>query len=165
MKTEFDITLTSQDMYRFNMYHTYTGIHGISSIIIAILLFVVAGKTYGSVEVTYTIMYIVFGVIFLVYTPWNLLLRAKRQLLTSEVLRNALHYVVDETGIHTSQKEAAADLPWEQIYKIVSTKHNVLVYSNRINAYVIPKEQITQQYETFRQIAGAHLPDYRFKMK
>lgn len=165
MKTEFDITLTSQDMYRFHMYHTYSGIHGISSIIIAIVLFFVAVKTYGSVEVTYTIMYAVFGVIFLVYMPWNLFLRAKRQLLTSEVLRNALHYVVDETGIHTSQKEASADLPWEQIYKIVSTKHNVLVYSNRINAYVIPKSQITQQYEAFRQIAGAHLPDYRFKMK
>lgn len=165
MKTEFDITLTSQDMYRFSMYHAYTGTHGISSIIIAVLIFIVAAKTYGSVELTYTILYIAFGIIFLCYMPISLYLRAKRQLLSSEVLRNALHYLVDEIGIHTSQNNAAADLPWEQIYKIISTRHNVLVYSNRVNAYVIPREQIAEQYEVFRKIAETHLPKYRLKMK
>ncbi|MBO5371228.1 MAG: YcxB family protein [Lachnospiraceae bacterium] len=165
MKTEFDITLTSQDMYRFSMYHAYSGFHGWFSVIIGILLLIMAVSTTGEVTVMYTALYAVFGIVFLVYLPINLYLRSKRQLLLSEVLRNALHYVVDETGIHTSQKEEKADLPWEQVYKIVSTKHNVLVYSNRIHAYVIPKEQLADKYELFREIAKANLPTYRFKMK
>mgnify|MGYP000697755357 CR=1 FL=1 len=40
---EFDIKLKSQDMYRFNMYQTYTGFHGWFSIIVSIIIFVVAG--------------------------------------------------------------------------------------------------------------------------
>ena len=60
----------------------------------------------------------------------------------SEVLRGTLHYEVDEEGLHVSQKEESALLPWKQIYKMVATKHNVLVYSSRINAYVIPRAQL-----------------------
>lgn len=165
MKIEFDITLTDKDMYRFSMYHAYTGSQGIISILLSVLSFIVAAATYGSVEMSYTILYAVFGLLFLFYMPLNLYLRSKRQFLMSEELRKALHYVVDDTGVHTSQNGAAADLPWEQIYKIVSTKSNVLVYSNRINAYIIPRTQIAEQYETLKDIAGTHLPDYRFKMK
>lgn len=165
MKTEFDVTLSSRDMYRFSMYHTYTGTQGILSIVIAFFAFFAAAKTYGSVEWTYTILYLVFGIIFIVYMPINLYLRTKKQFLTSEVLRNPLHYAVDEEGIHTSQNEAAADLPWDQVYKMLATKHNVLVYSSRIHAFVIPRAQITEQYAALQELAKKHLPNYRYKMK
>ena len=62
MKSEFDVTLTVEDMYRFSMYHTYSGVHGIASVIIAVLVFFVAAKTYGDVELMYTLLYILFGV-------------------------------------------------------------------------------------------------------
>ncbi len=165
MKIEFDITLTGRDMYRFSMYHAYTGSQGIISIVLAVLSFFVAAKTYDSVSLSYTILYAVFGILFLFYMPLNLYLRSKRQFLMSEELRKALHYVVDDTGIHTSQNEAAADLSWEQVYKIISTGSSVYVYSNRVNAYIIPKNQIEGQYEKLREIAKAHLPKYRCKMK
>ncbi|MBO5302976.1 MAG: YcxB family protein [Lachnospiraceae bacterium] len=165
METEFDITLTSLDMYRFSMYHTYTGMQGILSIIIAIMCFVAAVVTRGNVTDMYTALYAGFGVIFLLYMPFTLYLRAKRQFLMSKSLRSTLHYRIDEKGIHTTQNEASADLSWEQVYKVVSTKSNVLIYSSRIHAYIIPREQIIKQYETIRKIAGASLPAYRFKMK
>lgn len=165
MKTEFDITLDSKDMYYFSMHHTYTGSQGIISIVIAALCFASAVYTYGSVELLYTILYAGFGILFLLYIPVSLYLRSKRQILTSDVLRNALHYAIDETGIHTSQKEASADLPWEQVYRIISTRNHVLIYSNRINAYIIPRSQVTKEYDIIRQIAIAKLPKFRCKMK
>ena len=45
MPLKFDITLTAEDMYRFNMYQTYSGFHGWFSIAFSILIFVVAGVT------------------------------------------------------------------------------------------------------------------------
>lgn len=165
METEFDITLTQKDMYRFNLYHSYSGMHGISSIIMAVLIFLVAGKTYGSIETSYTILYVAFGIIFLFYLPISLYVSAGRRIKLTETLRLPLHYKIDKDGVHTSQNGASADLPWEQIYKIVSTKHSVLIYSNRINAYVIPKDQLTGQYEKICEIAKAHLPKYRCKLK
>ncbi len=165
MKTEFDITLSSKDMYRFSMYHAYTGSQGILSILIAVLCFFAAVTTKGSVEWMYTLLYAGFGVVFLFYIPCNLYLRSKRQILSSEVLKHALHYRIDEEGIHTSQKEATADLPWEQVYKMVSTKYNVLIYSTRVNAFIIPREQIPGEYDALKEIASKHLETYRFKVK
>lgn len=165
METEFDITLNSSDMYRFSMYHAYTGTQGIISIVIAALCFFVSVKTRGSVEMTYTILYAVFGVVILIYIPVQLYLRSKRQIMASEVLRRPLHYRVDSEGVHTSQGEAAADLPWDQVYKMVSTRYNILIYSNRVNAFIIPKSQIEKEYGVLLQLAGGHLPKYRYKVK
>ena len=165
MPLKFDITLTAEDMYRFNMYQTYSGFHGWFSIAFSILIFVVAGVTRGKIEAAYTALYIVFGIVFLVYPPVSLYLRSKRTLAMSEVLRGTLHYEVDEEGLHVSQKEESALLPWEQIYKMVATKHNVLVYSSRINAYVIPRAQLWESYAALQTQAAAHLPAYRLKMK
>lgn len=165
MKTEFDVTLRSRDMYRFSMYHAYRGSQGILSILIAVLCFFAAVTTKGSVESMYTILYAGFGIVFLFYIPCSLYLRSKRQILSSEVLKHALHYRIDEEGIHTSQKEASADLPWDQVYKMVSTRHNVLIYSTRVNAFIIPRDQIIGEYDILRQIASKHLPKYRYKLK
>ncbi len=165
MKTEFDITLSSKDMYRFSMYHAYTGSQGIISILIAALCFFAAVTTRDSVEWMYTLLYAGFGVVFLIYIPCNLYLRSKRQILASDVLKHPLHYRIDEEGIHTSQKEATADLPWDQVYKLVSTRHNVLIYSTRVNAFILPRDQIRKEYDMVQQIAAKHLPTYRLKVK
>lgn len=37
MKASFDVTLSPKDLYRFNMYQTYTGFQGWSSIALGIL--------------------------------------------------------------------------------------------------------------------------------
>lgn len=165
MPIEFDITLTSKDMYRFNMYQMYSGFHGWFSVIVSILIFVVAGTTYGELEVTYTVLYVAFGIIFLLYLPVSLYLRSKHSLAASEVLRNSLHYAVGEDGFTVSQGEESAQLPWAQIYKMVGTKNNVLVYSNRTNAYVIPREQLGAAYQPLADLAVRKLEKYRVKMK
>lgn len=165
MPIEFDITLTSKDMYRFNMYQMYSGFHGWFSVIVSILIFVVAGTTYGALELTYTVLYVAFGIIFLFYLPVSLFLRSKHSLASSEVLRSTLHYAVGEDGFTVSQGEASAELPWAQIYKMVGTKHNVLVYSNRTNAYVIPREQLGETYQPLADLAVSKLEKYRVKMK
>ena len=110
-------------------------------------------------------LYAAAGVVFLFYMPLNLYLRSKRQFLMSIELQNALHYLIDDQGIHTSQNDASADLPWEQIYKIISTKEYVYIYSNRINAYILPRVQIAEYYGQLQELAGSHLPTYRVKMK
>lgn len=165
MKVEFDVKISGKDMYRFNMHHAYTGSQGIISILIAVLCFVMAVIANDKMDITYVLLYAGFGVLFLVYIPIGLYLRSKRQIMNSEVLKHTLHYVIDDAGIHTSQQEETADLPWEAVYKVISTGHNVLIYSSRANAFIIPKDQIGQEFAAIQEIAAAHLPKYRLKMK
>ena len=100
----------------------------------------------------------------MVYVPGNLYLRSKRQISTSEVLKNALHYRIDDAGVHVSQNGQTADLEWKQIYKMVSSKNQLLIYSSRVNAYVIPKEAVQEQYQTIVGLAINHLEGYRLKL-
>lgn len=165
MPIEFDIKITDKDMYRFNMHHAYTGFQGIFATLIGIAVLVVAFLTRGKVDMAYTLLYILFGVIFLVYTPVSLKLRSKRQMLMSPVLKENLHYKVNEEGIHVSVGEQTADLAWNMIYKMVSTKSNVLIYSSRVNAYVLPLEQLGGRYEAVKALAEMKLEPYRRRMK
>lgn len=165
MPLEFDIKLESKDMFRFNMYQTYSGFSGLSSIVFAIAIFGLAIYTYGEVPPANTVMYIGIGIFLLVYLPATLWLRAKQTLKASPVLSNTLHYVVDTDGFTVTQGESSGVLAWKQIYKMVATKHLVLVYSNRINAYVIPKRQLGEQYVPLAKLAREKLPKYRFRMK
>ena len=165
MPIEFDIKITDKDMYRFNMHHAYTGFQGIFATVIGIAVLVVTVLTMNKVDVTYTLLYFLFGIIFLVYTPVNLKLRSKRQILASPALKESLHYKVDEEGIHVMVGEQTADLPWNMIYKVVSTRSNLLIYSSRVNAYVIPLEQLGDQYEPVKSLAETKLESYRRKLK
>lgn len=164
MSAEFDVTITDKDMFRFNIYHAYHGFQGIIATLVGLWVLVMAGLTFGRVGVMYTVLYIILGILFLVYVPGNLYLRSKKQISSSDVLKNALHYKIDDAGIHVSQGEQTADLEWKLIYKMVSTKSQLLIYSSRLNAYIIPKEVIGEQYQTILGLAINHLESYRLKM-
>ena len=146
MRLEFDITLTAKDMFRFNLYQTYTGASGWISVIAAVVCFAAAGTKYSERGASYTVLGILLGALILFYMPVTLYLRSKQRIAASEVLKNSLHYCVDGEGISVTQGDADAKLMWDQVYKMVSTKNNVLVYSNRVNAYVIPRQQLGEKY-------------------
>lgn len=165
MTVEFDIKLTFKDIYRFNMYQTYSGMQGWFSVVVAVLLLAKAVSTYGAVSMTNTLLYALLGIVFLLYFPFFLYVRAKQSLAASEALRETLHYTVDDDGFAASQGGESGLLKWEQIYKMVATKSNVLVYSNRINAYVIPRAQLGDKYETLAELANANLEKHRVKMR
>jgi hypothetical protein len=165
MKVSFDVQLTSKDLFRFNMYQTYTTTQGPVSIILAILVFVMAGVSFRNDSTEYGVLYVVVGIVFLAYIPLTLWLRANQTMKKNEVLAGVLHYTVSEEGIEVSQKDDSGVLAWNEIYKMISTKKQVLIYSNRVNAYIIPRDQLGDQYEDLKAIAKAQLEKYRFRMK
>lgn len=78
---------------------------------------------------------------------------------------STLHYMLDDEGIHVSLGEENALLEWKQIYKMVSTKHNVLIYSSRVNAYILPMEIVGGQYAALKELADKNLKKHQNCMK
>lgn len=165
MKASFDVTLSQKDLYRFNMYQTYTGFQGWTSIVLGILGFVMAGISFQNGKLSYTLLYTAVGFLFLLYIPVALWFRAKEILKTNKVLASTLHYEISDKNIHVSQGKETGDMEWEAVYKIVANAKQILIYSNRKSAYIIPMEQIGDQYAVFREIAEQKLEKYKLRMK
>lgn len=168
MPLEFDVKLEAKDMFRFNMYQTYTSFSGWSSIIFSIAMMGLAGYTYftqGADMLPRILVYVCASILLLVYMPVTLWLRAKQSIKASPVLSDTLHYHVNEDGFTVTQGEASGVLAWKQIYKMVATKHLVLVYSARLNAYVIPRVQLGENYVPLAKLATGKLPKFRVRMK
>ena len=172
----FDAKLRAEDMYEFNLYHAYTSSQGWMSFVFAILAFVATAVTWGSVSMGYSIAYIVIGILFLVYMPIILKLRSKAQV--SGVLQGTLHYSLEDRGVVVSvpgtevlvtepnqPQEQEAVLPWNLIYKAVTTKNELLIFSNRVNAYVIPKREIEDISPDIKEALEDKLPVHRRKLK
>lgn len=165
MKTEFDIQLRTIDMYRFNLWHTYTTASGYLAILMAAVAFGTAVARWGEVSLTNTVMCMGLGAVFLIYMPLTLYIKSGQQVQGSAVLKHALHYTIDDQGVTTSQGEMSSTLLWEQVYRVVATRHNILVCMNPGNAFIIPRDQVERQYDEIRAIAQKHLEKYRFKMR
>lgn len=165
MDTEVTIQITDKDMYRFNMHHAYTGFQGIFATLVGIAVLAVAAVTWGKVDGAYTVLYAIFGVIFLVYTPIALKMRSKRQMLLSPVLKEPMHYRFDEAGIHVAIGEQQADLEWKMVYRMLSTGRQLLIYSTRVNAYILPMEQLAEKYPAVKALAEQRLEPFRRKLK
>lgn len=165
MKVSFDTQINPKELFRFNMYQTYTTAQGPISIALAVLVFVMAGVTFSNRMAGYGALYLALGVMFLVYIPLTLWTRAKQTLKKNQVLAGVLHYTISEEGVGVAQGGDSGLLPWTDVYKIISTKRQVLIYSSRVNAYIIPRDRLGGQYEALKSLVQAQLPPYRVRMK
>jgi hypothetical protein len=162
----FSVKIKEEDLYRYNIHHAYTSTQGIFSIVLFVLLVAVWILRFSVLSPIYRVAYPLVAIVFLLYIPMTLKMRAKAQM-GQEVFMHPLTYRFTDTGIVVSSPVADEDseLPWEYIYKIATWKDYLLIYSNRINAYIIPKEDIANQYEETVAYIKTHVEDYKIQIK
>ncbi len=173
---KLDISIDADDMYRFQMYHIYHSGQGILSIVLGILSIVVAIAAPimapDRIQTLDIVFYAGVGIVFLAYYPVALKKKAPQLIKNSPTLSHPLHYTFDEKGITVLADEEAdlpegedkAFLPWESIYKAVSTKEQLLIYSNKINAYILPLAQI-EGYDEIKKLIVSKVPSHRVSLK
>ena len=166
MKVSFDIKLTAKHLFKFNMMQAYKGMQGVLSILLPVLIFAYAVSSYGQVGIGSTLVYTGLGIMFLVYVPVSLWLRVNKIIKDeNNALSKTLHYDFEEEGIRVSVGEESVEFKWENIFQMKSTKDMVFVYTNRINAYILPKAQLGENYDKLSELAHKRLEKYRIKMK
>jgi len=166
MKITLDIKLSAKDLYKFNMGQVYKGMQGILSIILAILVFAYAVVSYENVSIGSTVIYVALGVIFLIYIPLSLWLRVNKIVKDeNNALSKTLHYEFEEEVIRVSVEDENVEFKWENIYQMKVAYGMILVYTNRINAYILPMEQVGKEYVHLSELAHSKLEKYRIKMK
>lgn len=166
MKVTLDIKLDAKDLFRFNMMQAYRGLQGSLSIILPVLIFAYAVTSYGEVSIGSTLVYIGLGIVFLVYVPISLWLRVNKTVKDeNNALSKTLHYEFEEEQIRVSVGEESVEFKWENIFQMKTSGKLLLIYTNRINAYILPLEQVENKYDELSKLAHTKLEKYRIKMK
>ena len=119
---ELDVKITSGDLYDFLLRHSYNSVSGLLGAVIGALGVVVGiSRQYW--------IYLILGVVILLYLPWTLFIKSKQQVANNPVFREPLHYVLDENGITISQGAS-------------STGRSIIVYTAKNTATIFPKSQM-----------------------
>lgn len=164
MKAEFDMKINTMSMYRFLMNHAYRGLSGIFGILAGIGLiayYVLSAKDGGGSNAW---MFLVFGVLFLVYQPWTLYSAALKQTKLNPVFKHPLHYILTEEKLEVQQEEASSQIEWDKVWMVRETAQSILVYTGQKNAFIWVKAQI-QDEKTVREILKKVMEPKRLKLK
>lgn len=158
MEVSFDVKITPGVLYDYLLYHTYTGTTGLLGTIAGALL-VVAYFMAGS------ILYLIFGVVVLVYLPWTLFIRSKKQYLANLAFKEPLHYTFNEEGMTVSQKDTSEQIAWENLYKAVSTPKSIVLYTSPVNASIFPKKDLGERKAALIEVISTHMPPKKVKIR
>ena len=141
-------------MYRFLMYHMYHSFQGIFSsvaglgILTLFLLFRDSSQSW---------IYLLFGILFLVYEPWSLYTRAVKQVKLNSVFKKPLKYSVTDAGITVTQDETVNEAAWENIQKVRETGKSIYVYTSIRNAFIWEKSQMGTETGPAKQLLSEHV--------
>lgn len=155
---ELDIMIGSGDLYDYNLRHAYNSAAGLMGSILGAIM-VIVGAASG------TWIYIIGGILLLVYLPWTLFIKSKQQALSNPVFKEPLHYVLDDNGITISQGEVNTTQSWDDMVKAVSTSRSIIVYTSRVNATILPKSQLGDRKAAVIEVISTHMPPDKVKIR
>ncbi len=64
-----------------------------------------------------------------------------------------------------SNNEIAVDLPWEDMYKAISTGSSIIVYSSRTTACIFPKKDLGDTKYKVIEMISTHMPPKKVKIR
>ena len=148
MEVSFDVKITPGVLYDYLLYHTYTGTTGLLGTIAGALL-VAAYFMAGSI----------------LYLPWTLFIRSKKQYLANPAFKEPLHYTFNEEGMTVSQKDTSEQIAWENLYKAVSTPKSIVLYTSPVNASIFPKKDLGERKAALIEVISTHMPPKKVKIR
>ena len=155
---ELDVKIEAGDLYDYMLMHTYSSAAG------------VMGTAFGAVFILLALgtqrwAFIALGALLILYLPWTLFIKSRRQILSNPSFQKPLHYVLDDQGLTISQGEDSVQYLWEEMHKAVSTGRSIILYTSRVNATLFPKRQIEDKKVNVIEMISTHMPPNKVKIR
>lgn len=155
---EVTVKITAGDLYDYMLKHNYNSPAG------------VLGSTVGALMVLVALanqqwLYLVLGAILLLYLPWTLFVKSRRQILSNPAFAEELQYTLDEAGLTVSQGEESASIAWADMHKAVSTNKSIILYTSPVNATIFPKRDLGDKKMAVIEMISTHMPPAKVKIR
>ena len=152
------VRIKAGDLYDYMLRHSYNSPAGI------------LGSAFGAVLIIFAFVsrywaILVLGALMLLYLPWTLFIRSRKQILSNPSFQEPLQYTLDDMGLTISQGEEEARMEWGDMYKAVSTGRSIILYTSRVNATIFPKRELGDQKAAVIEMISTHMPPARVKIR
>lgn len=152
------VKIEAGDLYDYMLMHSYNSPAGL------------LGSTFGAVLIVFAFttrqwIFVVLGLVMLLYLPWTLFIKSRRQILANPSFQEPLQYTLDEEGLTVSQGEAQEKMGWEDMHKAVTTGRSIILYTSPVNATIFPKKQLGEERMAVVEMISTHMPPKRVKIR
>ena len=155
MRYEFDFQMDENTLGDFYKSHNTGGFLWPMIGVFAIGLAIISG---GTTPISYRLLYVLFGLLFIFYIPFDLKRKAKKQVKTNPYYAQPIHYILDEEGVTTIQGENEAKVTWDKFSKVKLTKKSIFLYMRNKNACVFSLnvfgKELDQAYDWIKSKVG-----------
>lgn len=158
MEIEFDVKITSNILYDYMLHHTYNSLSGMMGSLVGVLMLALFASNRQPVC-------LIVGAVILLYLPWTLFIKSKQQALNTPAFKKPLHYRLTDEGIEVSQEDTAERMGWDGMYKAVSTRNSIVVYTTRTSACIFPKKDLGDSKYKVIEIISTHMPPGKVKIR
>lgn len=157
---KFELQLTAKDLWAFSMYHSNGGFRGIFNLLFTAAALYLLIARWGALSIPYRLLMAFCALLFTVWQPLLLYSKARKQAKTP-VIKDAMSLTFGGDGLKVEQNGQSAEFTWDQMGRMDRLPSMIVLYMDRVHAYLLPREALGGQEEELCAMARAHLPKER----
>ncbi len=132
------VKVTEKDLFYFFLYHNYSRVSGKMTGALGVISLIAAPIVIGK-DLVIGLLLAVLAFSFLVQPVLSFFVRSKSLMKHNPVFKSETIFTVEKEGIHINQHESSQMLKWEQLLKVSETTRMILLYVDKMQAFLIPK--------------------------
>lgn len=159
---QFEVKLETGDFWRFSLHHSMSGMTGIFNILFtAVAIFLLIAR-WGVLSAGQRLLLVVCALIFTVLQPLLLLRKAHAQA-KQPAMKIPMLLTFGEEGLHVEQNDQQVQFTWEQMARMERVSSMIILYMDRVHAYLLPKRIMGEREEALCRMAKTHLQPDQYK--
>lgn len=154
---KFEVNLSAKDLWQFSMYHANGGMMGIFNLIFTAAAVFLLFVRWAELTDAYRLLLVGCALIFTVLQPALLYNKVRKQA-KSPVMQQPMYLTFREDGLKVEQNDQKVDFTWDQMGRMSKKPTLVILYMDRVHAYLLPKSVLGDREEEFYEMVRTHLP-------
>lgn len=156
----FHIQITARELWGFSMYHSNKGYLGIFNVLFTLAALWLLVTRWGEFDIPYRLLLLVCALMFTVWQPLLLYLKARKQAKGAAV-KAPMDMTFSKEGFVIEQNGQKQEVLWEQIGRAEHMPGQMIVYMSRIHAYLLPDRIVGEDKEGLRNLIRGAVPKER----
>jgi hypothetical protein len=164
---EFDVEITDGDLLDYKLHHKYHAFSGICELVLGVIMLALGVYSVlhlDRMNLTFALLALLFGVVFLVGMPVQLYLHSKAAV-KKEGFLSHLHYTMGKNGIVIDGGSGKnVSIQWCDVWKVSSSRKSIFLYFTPTRANVLPKAQLGENLEGVQKVIAKYMESHRVSL-